>query len=100
MIDSTGENGQGKLRSRPGSYILIDRDHAEEHRSHQVLQNHAGSTLYRGAIDKEYLGHWLRGPYSAFTIPSGDTSRVEHNTHQKFGRGNVPCATWHGPLPP
>jgi hypothetical protein len=102
VLDSirTDDIGHGQLDLPPGTYILIDRDRATDRRYHQLLKDHAQATPHRGAIDKDCLDQWLRGPFSTVTIVADDVTPVDHHTISKCSWNSVPCAPWMGPLPP
>ncbi len=102
VVDSihTGADGHGTLQLLPGVYLLLDHERVRDRRYHQLLKDHAKATPHRSAIDKACLDKWLRGPFGTVTITAGDTTHVPHHTVGKCSWNSVPCAPWHGPLPP
>lgn len=96
----TDSTGHGRLVLPAGSYILVDEDRKDRTRYDQLLRDFGKPSQHRNAIDKACLDRWLQGPLEVITITAGDTLHMALTLQDKCSWERVPCAAYHGPLPP
>lgn len=94
----TDKHGHAVVKLPAGQYYLVFEDKTLDSKNN-LLKTYGNETRHYSAIDKSCLEDWFKQPESSFSVERRPLV-IEVNQHIPCSWQAVPCADYHGPLPP
>ncbi len=97
ISDSTGNFS---FSLPPGEYCIVDEYKNDKTNYNKLLNKFKEPTLHYSAISSSCLKEWFKTPAAVLNIPSSGLNNFVITFYDECSWNKVPCATYHGPLPP